>query len=77
MVGVEGMQLAALGSGIGLLAAAAIARGLATALIGVGPTDAVTFVFAGLLFGATTLLACCLPAYRATRIPPTEALRAE
>jgi predicted permease len=77
MVGREGMQLAALGSVIGLLLAAAVARVLATALIGVGPADAVTFVFAGLLFGATTLLACCLPAYRATRIPPTDALRAE
>ena len=73
----EGIQLAALGSVIGLLMAAAVGRVLATALLGIRPTDAITFVFAGLLFGATTFLACCIPAYRATRIPPTVALRAE
>jgi ABC-type antimicrobial peptide transport system permease subunit len=77
MIAREGMQLAALGSVIGLLMAAAAGRVLATALIGVRPTDTITFVFAGLLFGATTFLACCVPAYRATRIPPTQALRAE
>ena len=77
MIAREGMQLAALGSVIGLLLAAAVGRVLATALIGVRPTDPITFVSAGLLFGATTFLACCVPAYRATRISPTDALRAE
>jgi predicted permease len=77
MIAREGMQLAALGSVIGLSMAAAVGRVLATALIGVRPTDTLTFVFAGLLFGATAFLACCVPAYRATRIPPIDALRAE
>jgi predicted permease len=77
MIAREGMQLAALGAVIGLVMAAAAGRILAAALIGVQPADAATFMFAVLLFGATTLLACCVPAYRATRIPATQALRAE
>jgi predicted permease len=73
----EGMALAALGSVIGLVMAAGVGRVLATALIGVRPMDTITFVFAGLLFGASTFLACCVPGYRATRMPSAQALRAE
>jgi ABC-type antimicrobial peptide transport system permease subunit len=73
----EGMQLAAFGAVLGIVMAVAVGRILALALIGVPPTDAVTFVSAVMLAWATTLLACCVPAYRVTRIPATEVLRTE
>ena len=77
MIAREGVQLAAVGTVVGLAMAAAAGRILATALIGVQPTDAAAFLSAIAIFGTITLLACCVPAYRATRIPATHALRAE
>jgi ABC-type antimicrobial peptide transport system permease subunit len=77
MIAREGVQLAAVGAVAGLVMAAAAGRILAAALIGVQPTDAAAFLSAIVIFGAITLIACCVPAYRATRIPATQALRAE
>ena len=70
MIAREGIQLAALGSVIGLFVAAAVGRVLATALIGVQPTDAITFVGAGWLFGAITLLRAASPTARHASRPP-------
>jgi putative ABC transport system permease protein len=68
--------LAAAGIGIGLLLAAAVTRFLRGLLYGVGPLDPTTFIGVVLLLGAVALVASWLPARRAVRIAPTEALRA-
>jgi putative ABC transport system permease protein len=73
----QGMLLAALGAIIGLVIGLGGGRLLKTLLYGVSATDPVTFVAVTLLLGSVTLLACWLPAYRATRVDPMIALRTE
>jgi ABC-type antimicrobial peptide transport system permease subunit len=70
------MVLVLIGSAIGLIAAAGASRVLARLLFGVSPLDPVTFGGAALVFVAVGLVACYLPAHRATRIG-AEALRYE
>ncbi len=73
----EGLTLCAIGLVLGLVAALAVGRFLATFLFGVTPYDLPTYasVFAVIL--ATALAACWLPAVRASRVDPTTSLRAE
>jgi predicted permease len=77
MVMRHGMWLVGLGSAIGLLLAAAGSRLLVRLLFGVPPLDPLTFVGAAVLFAVIGLVACYVPAHRATRIDATEALRYE
>jgi len=49
----------------------------ASQLYGVRPADPVTLCAASLLLGGVALLACCIPAWRATRLDPLVALRYE
>jgi predicted permease len=77
MVMRQGMRLVGLGSALGLLLAAAGSRLLQRLLFGVPPLDPVTFGGAAVLFAVIGLVACYVPARRATRIDATEALRSE
>ncbi|HUJ43160.1 MAG TPA: ABC transporter permease [Opitutaceae bacterium] len=73
----EGLALAAVGIALGLVLAMAVTRLLASFLFGVSPFDPVTFVGVPLLLALVTLLACWLPARRATQADPVVALRSE
>jgi putative ABC transport system permease protein len=73
----EGLKPTLAGLGIGLVAAAALGRVLSTLVFGVTPRDAATFAAVSGLVIVVGLLSCLLPAYRATRVDPLQALRAE
>ena len=77
MVVRHGVLLAAIGVAIGLVAAAALTRILPSLLFEVSPVDPVTYcaVSAGLL--AAAAVASYVPAHRASKINPVEALRAD
>jgi putative ABC transport system permease protein len=73
----QGLKLVSLGVVIGLGAAFALARWMETMLFGVRPTDPMTFAGIALLLIFIALLACWIPARRATRVDPMTALRRE
>lgn len=73
----QGMKLAGMGVLVGLAGAFAATRLLSGLLFGVSPVDPITFLAVPLLLAAVALLACWLPAQRATRIDPMVALRYE
>jgi predicted permease len=77
MVVRQGMGAAAVGLTAGLLGAAALGRVLTSLLYGVRPTDAVTFGGVAAILLAVVLAACLIPARRAVRVDPLDALRSE
>ena len=72
-----GVRLVAVGVGVGLVMSLALARAIASQLWGVSPSDPLTVASVVLLLFATGLLACWVPARRATRVDPVVALRCE
>jgi putative ABC transport system permease protein len=77
MVMVQGLKLSLIGSGLGLIGSLMICRILFTSLHGISPFDPIAFTGAAGVLVGTALLACYMPARRATRIDPMEALRYE
>lgn len=73
----RGFRLVLPGVGLGLVGAWAVSRLLQSQLFGVTGTDPLTYLFGALLLLIAALLACGLPARRATRVNPVEALRSE
>jgi predicted permease len=73
----QGLTLAALGIAVGLALSLAVTRQVSNLLFDVSARDPVTLLAIPLILGAAALLATALPAWRATRIDPTIALRSE
>jgi putative ABC transport system permease protein len=73
----QGMSLAAVGIGVGLVGAFGVTRVVKSLLIGVSPNDPLSFVGVALFLGAVAFLASVVPAIRATDVDPIIALRAE
>jgi putative ABC transport system permease protein len=73
----DGVRLIAIGLGTGLIASVALSRALRLVLLNVSPLDALTYAGVAALFTTVALIACYLPARRATRVAPASALRQE
>jgi ABC-type lipoprotein release transport system permease subunit len=73
----HGMKLAFLGIAIGLVAALALTRTMTVFLYHVTASDPLTFGLVSLLLAGVALLACWIPARRATKVDPMVALRDE
>jgi predicted permease len=73
----EGARLAAVGAGIGILAALGLTRLMASQLYAVSVTDPITFTGVAIILVGVALFACYIPARRAMRVDPMVALRYE
>jgi ABC-type antimicrobial peptide transport system permease subunit len=73
----EGAVVALSGIGLGLLLALGVGRAMSALFVDIAPFDGLVFGGAAVAFAVASLAACWLPAVRATRVNPLEALRAE
>jgi len=76
MIG-QGLRLSAAGIGLGLIAALLVTRVMISMLVGVKPTDPVTYAAMVAIFFSIAALASWIPARRAALLDPTRALRDE
>jgi predicted permease len=73
----QGFVVAGLGLALGIAGALALSRVLSTLLFGVSARDLTTFLFAPTVLALVALVACYIPAFRATRVDPAKVLRQE
>ena len=73
----QGLQLAAIGIGAGLVGAFALTRVVRSLLFGVSATDPATFIGVVGVMALVAAVACIVPARRAVRVDPVVTLRAE
>ena len=73
----RGLFLAAIGGAVGIVVALSVTRLMQNLLVGVSPTDPLTFVSIAVLFLGIAFLASYVPAQRATRVDPVVSLRWE
>jgi len=77
MVVRQGMTMTLIGLALGLVGVIALSRVMVGMLYGVSPTDPLTFAGVSIVLLIVALLACLIPARRATRVDPIVALRSE
>ena len=73
----QGIFLTVVGIGAGIVTAVVVMRFVSSLLFGVTATDPMTFISVALLLGTVALMACYIPARRATKVDPLVALRYE
>jgi putative ABC transport system permease protein len=73
----QGIRMVVIGLGVGVIATLGITRVMTRLLVGISPSDPLTYVTVALLLSSVALLACWIPARRATRVDPGIALRYE
>jgi ABC-type antimicrobial peptide transport system permease subunit len=77
LVAKHGLALAAIGIAVGMTGAFALTRSIQSLIFGIAPNDPSTFAAMALVLATVALVACGVPAWRATRIDPIIALRQE
>ncbi|MGO9270679.1 MAG: ABC transporter permease [Terriglobia bacterium] len=73
----HGLRMTLTGLGVGVAVSLAVTRFLRTQLLGIGPTDVLTYASVALLLSVVALVACYIPARRATKVQPLVALHCE
>jgi len=73
----QGLAIAVLGIGLGVLGAIGLSRLTSSLLYGVSPSDPSTYVAVAVIIGVVAVAACVVPTRRATRVDPLEAIRAD
>jgi ABC-type antimicrobial peptide transport system permease subunit len=77
MVLAQGIVIAAIGLGLGIGGAYALSRTMSSLLYGVDARDLLTFLAAPFVLALVAVVACWIPAWRATRVDPAKVLRQE
>jgi len=77
LVGQQALTITCAGLAVGLLAAFFLSQSLSTLLYGISTRDALSFVVVPFMLIVVSIAACAAPAWRATRVDPLAALRAE